>query len=93
MPALFYAEWCPFCTSFYPQFEKAMDGKSISWADVDISDMDDPLWETFDINVVPTIIVFKEGQAVFRKDGILGRGLSQKALDETIVEMETLRAR
>lgn len=70
-----------------------MDGKSISWADVDLSDMDDPLWETFDIKVVPTIIVFKEGQAVFRKDGILGRGLSQKALDETIVEMETLRAR
>ena len=90
IPVLFYAQWCPFCRSFYPEFEAAMNRKGFRWAEVDISDDEDPLWETFDINVVPTIIVFKDAQPVFRRDGILGRGLSEKALEETVQEMETI---
>ncbi len=89
---MFYAEWCPFCRSFYPQFGNALDSKGISWAEVDISDLEDPRWETFDVKVVPTIIVFEKGQPVFRRDGVLGRGLSKTALEETVAEMETLKA-
>lgn len=57
---------------------------------MDISDYENPLWETFRIGVVPTIIIFKEGKAVFRKDGVLGRGLSQKAIDESMEQMKLL---
>jgi thioredoxin 1 len=90
MPVLFFAEWCPFCRSFYPRFESALGGKSIAWAQVDISNLENPLWETFDIDVVPTIIIFKEGQQAFRKDGVLGRGLPEKAIDEALQEMKAL---
>jgi thioredoxin-like negative regulator of GroEL len=85
---LFLTEWCPFCRQFYPEFETALNSKGIRWAEVDLSDEEDLLWETFDINVVPTIIIFKGGQPIFRKDGVLGRGLSGKAIDETLQEME-----
>ena len=85
---LFSAQWCPFCRRFYPDFQDALNSKGIRWAEVDISDTDDPLWETFDISVVPTVIIFKDGQPIFRRDGVLGRGLSEKAIDETIQEMK-----
>lgn len=85
---LFLTEWCPFCRKFYPEFETALNSKGIHWAEVDISDDEDLLWETFDINVVPTIIIFKDGQPIFRIDGVLGRGLSEKAIGETLQEME-----
>ncbi len=78
---------------FYSDFERAMSGGGLPWAEVDISDTDDPLWETFDVEVVPTVIVFKDGQPVFRRDGLLGRGLSRKALEETVEEMKGLTAR
>ena len=92
LAVMFYAEWCPFCRMFYPEFERAMSGASLLWAEVDISDTEDPLWERFEINVVPTVIIFKNGQSVFRRDGVLGRGLSRKALEETLETMKGLTA-
>jgi thioredoxin 1 len=89
VPALFVANWCGFSRRFYPEFETAMKNKGIEWAMVDISDMDDPLWETLDIGVVPTVLVFKNGEIVSRKDGVLGRGLSTKAIDEVIEELRS----
>ena len=71
-------------------FQAGAEKAGIAWALMDISDQDSPLWETFSIEVVPTIIVFKEGEAVFRKDGVLGRGLSERAVDETIDQMKLL---
>jgi thioredoxin-like negative regulator of GroEL len=57
---------------------------------LDISDDDNPLWAIFSIEVVPTIIIFKEGKAVFRRDGVFGTGLSEKAIDETMDQMKLL---
>ena len=84
IPVLFYAEWCPFCRRFYAEFSEALNSKGIRWAEVDISDVNNPLWETFGIRIVPTVIVFREGQLVFRRDGVQGRGLPKKAIDETL---------
>lgn|GEM_PF-448091 len=89
IPVLFYAEWCPFCRIFYPEFDKALKGKRVQWAKVDISDDDNPLWEMFGISIVPTVVVFKDGQPVFRRDGVQGRGLPKTAIDETLQEIET----
>lgn len=66
-----------------------MNGKGERWAEVDISNDEDPLWETFDINVVPTVIVFRDSRPIFRRDGLLGRGLSEKAIEETLQEIGT----
>ncbi len=84
---LFGASWCPFCRMFNPVFESAMKEKGLPGASVDLSDLDHPLWETFAIRVVPTVIVFKTGRPVFRKDGILGRGLSRKDMTEVTLAM------
>jgi thioredoxin 1 len=88
LAVLFVASWCPFCKLFYPVFQAAAEKTGNAWAPTDISDGDNPLWEVFGIEVVPTVIIFKEGKAVFRKVGVLGRSLSEKAIDETIDQMK-----
>jgi len=87
--AAFHACWCPFCTNFLKVFEATMREKNNPLAAlVDISDMDNPLWETFDVAIVPTLIGFRNGQAFVRKDGTAGVGLSSKELEDALREME-----
>jgi len=75
---------------FYPAFNAAAEKNGIEWSPMDISDDGNPLWDVFSIEVVPTIIIFKDGKAVFRRDGVLGRGLSGKAIEETVEQMKLL---
>jgi len=89
LAAVFLASWCPFCREFQPVFEAAAKANGIRWASVDISD-ENGLWDVFNIEVVPTIVVFKEGKPVWRKDGVLGRGLSEGAITETVSKMKSL---
>ena len=72
---------------FDPVFEAEMSESGLPRASVDLSDFDNPLWETFDIRVVPTVIVFKEGQVAFRKDGIFGRGLAKGDMTDIVDAM------
>jgi len=81
---LFLASWCPFCRQFRPTFEAAARSSNTPWAWVDVSEDDSIFWDTFGLDVVPTVIVFKNGEAVFRRDGERGRGLSQNVIRETI---------
>jgi thioredoxin-like negative regulator of GroEL len=84
LAVLFAAEWCPFCRRFSPIFESALKGKNMSGALADLSDFDNSLWETFDIQVVPTVMVFKDGELVYRKDAVLGQGLPNDAMNEVV---------
>lgn len=84
MAVLFVASWCPFCRQFRPAFESEAKRSGVSWASADISDDDNVLWDTFDIEIVPTIVLFKDGKPVFRRDGVRGQGLSLGAIRETI---------
>jgi thioredoxin-like negative regulator of GroEL len=90
LAVLFVASWCSFCRQFYPAFQAAAERTGIAWGPMDISDDDNPLWDVFGIAVVPTIILFKGGKAVFRRDGVLGRGLSEKSIEETVEKMKLL---
>jgi hypothetical protein len=54
-----------------PVFQAALEKTGLAWASMDISDDDNSLWEIFSIGVVPTVIIFRESKAVFRRDGIL----------------------
>lgn len=83
---LFYAEWCPFCIEFNPYFE-AVRPKGFELALADISDEDNPLWDDFEIKVVPTLIAFKEGKAVWRKDGVLSQGLREEDLKDMVAAL------
>jgi thioredoxin 1 len=78
---LFYASWCPFCRIFLPVFEECAREKGHDgFLRAKIDDLDNPLWEKYEVAVVPTVILFKTGKVQRRLDGILGAGLSEDQL-------------
>jgi len=87
---LFKAEWCPFCREFTPIFESLRKAK-LRFAIVDISDFDNPLWVTFDIDIVPTVLLFKSGKVIQRYDGVAGQGLNGAIVKEIILKLHSLQ--
>jgi thioredoxin-like negative regulator of GroEL len=81
--ALFYASWCPFCISFLPVFSKNPSKQGVNLVlRVKVDDYDNPLWDDYSIEAVPTVILFDEGKVCRRLDGRLGYGLSEQQLKE-----------
>ncbi len=79
--ALFYASWCPFCLSFLPIFNKyGRNPDSDKFLRVLIDDDENPMWETYSLEAVPSIIVFEKGKITHRLDCQLGAGLNEKQL-------------
>lgn len=81
---LFFAAWCSFCRTFLPIFQEADTGKAKKVA-VEITEETNPLWDTYLIQVVPTLILFAEGSILGRADGVLGKGLSKADLGGLLV--------
>jgi len=78
----FVADWCPWSAAFRPEFEALARPGPASYAYGDVTDTDDPLWDAFEIEVVPTIVVFRDGEPTFRRDGRPSEGLSEAELRE-----------
>lgn len=72
----FLADWCPYCRAFAPEFEALQGSGPFEVAVADLTEEESPLWEDFRVEVVPTVIAFRDGRAIFRRNGILGQGLS-----------------
>ncbi|MEM3030424.1 MAG: thioredoxin family protein [Candidatus Micrarchaeia archaeon] len=85
--ALFYATWCPFCRAFLPVF-RAAELEGWSRLEVVIDEDDNPLWEKYSINIVPTVLFFENGKISLRLDGRAGRGLSGEELEATIEKLK-----
>jgi thioredoxin 1 len=85
--ALFYASWCPYCRSFLPVFDKNASKRGFDLVlRVKVDDYDNPLWDEYSIEAVPTVVLFDEGKVCRRLDGRLGYGLSEKQLKEWLEE-------
>lgn len=81
--ALFYSSWCPFCQGFLPSFERKVVKTDFDMVlHVVVDDYDNPLWEGYSIEAVPTVILFELGTVLKRLDGRLGRGLNEKEFNE-----------
>lgn len=78
---LFYASWCPFSIRFLPIFEKFAEDKAQNCVQVKTDDKA-ALCEEYSIDVVPTVIFFKNGKAAKRLGGIQGVGLDEKQLSD-----------
>jgi thioredoxin 1 len=78
----FLADWCPFCRSFRTLFDRFDGGGSFETAVADVSDYSSPLWDRFRIEVVPSLIAFRDGVAVHRIDGVPMEGLGPTDLDD-----------
>jgi thioredoxin 1 len=78
---LFYASWCPYCRNIVPTFAKKITNISVGNAiHVILDDYDNPLWDEFEIQAVPTVIFFEKGKVSRRLNGKFGLGLSEKQL-------------
>lgn len=76
----FAATWCPPTRRFVPTFIALDHQLPAHLALADITDMDDPLWDTFHIEITPTMIVFKDGAPVGRFDGRPSEALDDRDL-------------
>lgn len=63
---MFTADWCGYCQRFLP----TLRGCEPLFL-VDVSQEDEPAWDDLAFEVVPTVIVFADGQEVGRWSGIL----------------------
>ncbi len=86
--ALFYADWCPFCVSFLPEFEH-LTSERFQTAEVDISDEANRLWEEYKIEIVPTLVAFEHGKETVRRNGRRGIGLSNRDIEDLKRELES----
>lgn len=77
----FLASWCPFCQALRPELPRLAAGAPYPVVVADLSSEQSPLWHDFGVEVVPTLMVFKDGKVIFRADGIPGRGLRSSDLE------------
>jgi thiol-disulfide isomerase/thioredoxin len=76
---LFYASWCPFSQRFLPTFEKFSKSRPESCLRI-VTDDKASLCEKYEVDVVPTVLVFEKGKVAKRLDAVAGKGLSEKQL-------------
>ncbi len=86
--ALFHAVWCGYCQDFLPHFRGKETGP-IRKVEVNLSEEINPLWDTYRIDVVPTLILFEGGNILGRADGILGKGLTEANLEDLLAGAES----
>ncbi len=84
---LFYATWCPYCSNFKPTFESATVYNAEKVGTI-IDDDDNPLWDRFNIQAVPTIIVFQNGKIISRRDAKKNLGLTKSDMDSIVKELK-----
>ena len=75
--AFFYAKWCPFCRIAFPFLKLLNPDSSYIVFQVDLSDEDNPLWDSLKIGVIPTLIAFDGGKEFWRANGVLMVGLKK----------------
>lgn len=79
---VFVADWCGYCRRFLRNVEPHAASFPVPVVTADVSDEEDPLWDDCSVRVVPTMILYRDGEPVWRADGRVGLGLSGKAVDE-----------
>jgi hypothetical protein len=77
--------------AFKPTFEHFAKTEHPDCGEVNVSHYEDPLWEQFQIRVVPSLLVFKDGEVIKRKDGVPLQGLSKADLNEMARDTSNLR--
>jgi len=84
---MFTTSWCPFCRRFKPRFIDAATKADVRTVMVYIDDWENPLWDEYKVDVVPTLVLFENGKPVYRRDGALGRGLGDHDVAEIMAHV------
>ena len=75
------ATWCPPTRRFVAKFVVRNGRLAAKLAIADITEVDDPLWDTFQIKITPTMVVFLDGTTVGRLEGRRFLGLRDSDSD------------
>lgn len=85
---MFYTAYCPYSRRFTPIFERYSNDPRHVFAKANITDDENPLWERCRVETVPTVIAFKDGKEISRKDAISGVGLIEEDLKNLLQEIK-----
>ncbi len=83
---LFYADWCPYCTNFKPTFEEINSNKIEKKAAI-VNEDENPLWDRFNIQAIPTMIAFQDGKIIARIDAKKHIGLTRIDMESIVREL------
>jgi thioredoxin 1 len=87
---LFYADWCHYCSRFLPIFEESLKkiNPRVVVGGVKLNDDDNPLWDKYSINAVPTLISFSNNSIKSRRDAKMGVGLTNSDLNSILSDID-----
>jgi len=77
---LFYASWCPFCRAFLPIFEGCEAKAKVPLLKLQVDEDENPLWDEYFVEAVPTLLLFQDGKVVARADAKPHIGLKEADL-------------
>ncbi len=77
---LYYADWCPFCAAFMPDWRREAADLPMEAAGANLSHPEDPRWDDYGVESVPTLIAYEAGSETARLDAVAGVGISKAAL-------------
>jgi thiol-disulfide isomerase/thioredoxin len=80
---LFYASWCPDCHRFMPKFDEAAKSARVKVGKARIDEDENPIWDRFKIEVVPTLILFEGGHEKERAEE-KGEGIKKQQLEKIL---------
>jgi thioredoxin 1 len=85
--ALFYTSWCPYCRIFLSIFDRNASKRGFNLVlRVRVDNYNNPIWDKYSIDAVPTVLLFYMGKVCRRLNGRFGSGLSERELKEWLKE-------
>src|SRR5205809_4964379 len=81
-----------FSRRFNAEFEKLAASRPWRFAAVYLDDEENPLWEEYAVEVVPTLALFREGKVADRLDGILGYAIDNRMVEAFVRRVEAALA-